>query len=97
MSDRSLSSLKYVLVVAGPLLGIGLLLFNFVVSCGPSGYPSGEMPRGVHRIILDWHRVGIGYGNGCEITYHPVVLFGGFTLIGAGIISFTIVWRDVER
>lgn len=94
---RPPSTLNHVLVVAGPLVGVGSLLFGFSISCGPGGYPPGETPRGFHRVVFDWYRVGIAYGNGCEFTYHPLVLLAGIALVGAGVASFAAVWRYLER
>lgn len=90
--------MHYVLLVAGPVIGFGLLLFNFVVTCGPRGYGPGQSPpRGFRHVIVEWQKVGIAYGNGCEVAYHPSVLFGGVALICAGVVSFAIIWRTIEQ
>lgn len=96
-SDR-LGSIYYVLLIAGPVIGLGLLLFNFVVSCGPGGYgPEQSPPRGFQHLVIEWQKVGIAYGNGCEVAYPPVILFGGLALICAGFVSFVTLWRKTEQ
>lgn len=97
MAREPPSALAYVLVVAGPPVGVGFLVVDLVVSCGPVGYPPGETPRGFHRFIVTWQRIGIAYGNGCEATSHPLVLVGGLALVGAGVVSLVTIWRHVER
>jgi hypothetical protein len=88
MAQRAPATPHYILAITGPLIGVGLLFFNFVASCGPVGYSAGESPPGGSRyVILEWQNIGIAYGNGCEITYHPSILFGGIALIGAGLLS----------
>lgn len=98
MAWRIPTTPHYVLAIVGPPAGFGLLLVNFVVSCGPVGYPPGESPpRGFRYVILEWQNIGIAYGNGCEITYHSIVLFGGIALVGAGLLSLSIIWKHTEQ
>ncbi|QIO25541.1 hypothetical protein [Haloarcula sp. JP-L23] len=98
MAQGAPATTHYILAIAGPLIGVGLLFFNFVASCGPVGYSAGEPPpRGFRYGILKWKNIGIAYGNGCEITYHPIVLFGGIALIGTGILSFSVIWRYIRQ
>jgi hypothetical protein len=98
MVQRVPTTPHYILAIAGPLIGLGLLFFNFVVSCVPGGYPAGESPpRGFRYVILEWQNIGIAYGNGCEITYHPIILFGGIALICAGLLSLSIIWINTGQ
>jgi hypothetical protein len=88
----------YILAIAGPLIGLGLLFFNFVASCGPVGYSEGESPpSGFRYVILEWQNIGIAYGDGCEITYHPLILFGSIALVGAGLLSFSMIWKHTRQ
>lgn len=98
MAQRAPTTPHHVLAIVGPLVGFVLLLVNFVVSCGPVGYPPGEAPpRGFRYVILGWQSVGIAYGNGCEITYHPIILFGRVTLISAGLLSLSIIRKHTQQ
>jgi hypothetical protein len=98
MAQRAPATPYYILAISGPLIGAGLLFFNFVVSCGPVGYSADESPpRGFRYVILEWQNIGIAYGNGCEITYHPSILLGGIALIGAGILSLSVIWKHTGQ
>jgi len=98
MAQRTPIAPHYIFAIAEPLIGLEFLFYNFVAPCGPVGHSESESPSSRFRyVIFAWQNIGIASGNGCEITYHLLILFGTISLSVLDLSPPSMIWKHTGQ